>query len=100
VIKSRSASLHLVPPAAARVRRRLSPEAGRALEILGHSIEYLEDEYAGDLAAYGPLPDADPQIEAIDLLKSLNREIYFSGAEVQPAFHRVRQWFLSVWASQ
>jgi hypothetical protein len=25
--------------------RRISPEAGRALEILGHAIEYLIDEY-------------------------------------------------------
>jgi hypothetical protein len=100
VIKSRSASLHLVPPAAPRVRRRLTPEGGRGLEILGHAIEYLEDEYAADSAALGILPDTDPQLEAIDLLKGLNREIYFSGSEVQPPFRRVRQWFLSVWASQ
>jgi hypothetical protein len=99
VIKSRSALLHLVPPAAPRVRRRLTPEAGKALEILGHSIEYLEDEYSADSAPHG-VPDADPQLEAIDLLKALNREIYFSGTEVPPTFHRVRQWFLSVWASQ
>jgi hypothetical protein len=100
VIKSRSASLHLVPPGAPRVRRRLTPEAGRALEILGHSIEYLEDEYAADSVDFGIPCDADPQLAAIDLLKSLNRELYFSGAEVHPTFHRVRQWFLSVWASQ
>jgi hypothetical protein len=92
VIKSRSASLHLVPPAAPPVRRRLTPEAGRGLEILGHAIEYLEDEYAAESAAY--------PLEAIDLLKALNREIYFSCTEVQPPFRRVRQWFLSVWASQ
>jgi hypothetical protein len=100
VIKSRSASLHLVPPPPPRVRRRLTPEAGRGLEILGHAIEYLEDEYPADSVALGVLPDTDAQLEAIDLLKALNREIYFSAAEVQPPFHRVRQWFLSVWASQ
>ncbi len=27
------------------VRRRTTPEAGFALEILGHAIEYLADEY-------------------------------------------------------
>src|ERR1700734_877536 len=27
------------------VSRRLSPERGRALEVLGHAIEYLADEY-------------------------------------------------------
>ena len=36
-------------PAAARVRayrrRRISPQAGHALEILGHAIEYLTDEF-------------------------------------------------------
>ena len=39
------------------VRRRLSPEAGHALEILGHAIEYLADaaalDKAGRVAAAG-----------------------------------------------
>ncbi len=74
------------------VRRRLSPEGGRALEILGHAIEYLADEYANDLADKGPLGNADPRVAAIQILKGLNRAIYYSGTEVEPAFGRVKRW--------
>ena len=54
--------------------RRISPEAGHALEILGHAIEYLTDEYVHEKRE---LKSADPQVEAIRLLMSLNREVYF-----------------------
>jgi hypothetical protein len=74
------------------VRRLQSPESGRALEILGHAIEYLADEYANDLANKGPLGSADPRVAAIQILKGLNRAIYYSGTEVQPAFRRMRRW--------
>jgi hypothetical protein len=74
------------------VRRRLSPERGRALEILGHAIEYLADEYANDLADKGPLGNADPRVAAIQLLKGLNRAIYYSGTEVKPALGRMKRW--------
>jgi hypothetical protein len=76
------------------VRRRLSRESAQGLEILGHAIEYLADEYAADPADKGPLGNADPRIAAIQTLKSLNRAIYFSGAEVQPVWQRLRKWFL------
>ncbi len=74
------------------VRRRLSPEGGHALEILGHAIEYLADEYANDLADKGPLGSADPRVAAIQVLKGLNRAIYYSGTEVEPAFGRMKRW--------
>jgi hypothetical protein len=76
------------------VRRRLSPEGGRALEILGHAIEYLADEYAVDVEKSGVLGTADPRIEAIQVLKTLNRTVYFTGVEAQPVFSRLRRWFL------
>jgi hypothetical protein len=76
------------------VRRRLSPEGGRALEILGHAIEYLADEYAFDPKDKGPLGNADPRIEAIQILKALNRTVYFAGTEVEPFFRRMRRWLL------
>lgn len=76
------------------VRRRLTRESGRALEILGHAIEYLADEYALVSEFKGPLGNADPRVEAIQLLKRLNRAIYFAGAEVPPARRRIRRWFL------
>jgi hypothetical protein len=84
----------LAPPAAPFVRRQLSRESARALETLGHAIEYLADEYAVDPVGKGPLGSADPRVEAIQVLKALNRAIYFSGTEVQPAFRRVKRWFL------
>lgn len=58
----------------AHVRRRISPEAGHALEILGHAIEYLTDEY---LHRSGTLSAEDPELEAVQLLMALNRQIYF-----------------------
>jgi hypothetical protein len=86
--------IRLVPPPAPFVRRRLSRESALGLEILGHAIEYLADEYAVDPAEKGPLGNADPRIAAIQTLKSLNRAIYFSGAEVQTVWQRIRQWFV------
>ena len=76
------------------VRRRLSPEGGHALEILGHAIEYLADEYANDLTDKGPLGSADPRVAAIQILKGLNRAIYYSATEMQPALRRMRRWLL------
>jgi hypothetical protein len=76
---TRSASA--VPAQATRAhRRRISVEAGLALEKLGHAIEYLTDEYM--------LQDAkepfrrDGRLEAIELLMAVNREVYFSCPEV------------------
>lgn len=61
-----------------RVRRRISQPAGRALEILGHAIEYLTDEH---IHSGGSLLAPNPQVEAIQLLMALNREIYFECPE-------------------
>jgi len=68
-------------------RRRISPEAGHALEILGHAIEYLADEfvYAGE-----PVSARDAQVQAVQLLMSLNREIYLGCPEVPTFADRFR----------
>lgn len=63
-------------------RRRITPEAGRALEILGHSIEYLTDEFVHE---GGTLGARDSRLDAIRLLMSLNREIYYA-CPVVPTF--------------
>jgi len=63
-------------------QRRISPEAGRALEILGHAIEYLTDEF---VHAGGPFSAHHPQVQAVQLLMGINREIYFDCPEV-PSF--------------
>jgi hypothetical protein len=62
--------------------RRISPEAGRALEILGHAIEYLADEYVNETKN---LSATDPQVAAIGLLMSLNRQVYYE-CPVIPTF--------------
>jgi hypothetical protein len=80
----------------AAIRRRPTPESGRALEILGHAIEYLADEYAVDPSSKGPLGNLDPRIEAIQLLKKLNRQIYLACEVVPPPLARVRRWLLGM----
>lgn len=68
-------------------RRRVSPQAGRALEMLGHAIEYLTDEHVhrgGDLSAH------DPEIEAIQLLMARNRQVYFDCPEIPTVVERCR----------
>lgn len=56
-------------------RRRIDPAAGRALEMLGHAIEYLTDEYVhtGRVVSAG-----DPELRAVQILMERNREIYFA----------------------
>jgi hypothetical protein len=72
------------------VNRRISPQAGRALEILGHAIEYLMDE--GEFE--GKAMDAnDPRTEAVKMLMAVNREIYFGCPEV-PSFLETWHSFL------
>jgi hypothetical protein len=63
-------------------RRRITPKAGRGLEILSHAIEYLTDEFACDASS---LSSKSTQLTAVQLLMALNREIYFECPEV-PSF--------------
>jgi hypothetical protein len=71
-------------------RRHITPEAGHAIEILGHAIEYLTDEYvleAREISAH------DPQVQAIQMLMALNRQIYYA-CPVEPTFkERLRALF-------
>lgn len=70
-------------PLAPRHRRRhIDPASGCALEILGHAIEYLTDELVHNSEVI--LAD-DPRVQAIQLLMTLNRQIYFS-CPVVPTF--------------
>lgn len=74
-------------PASADRRRSVDPASGRALEILGHAIEYLTDELGqGD----GPALADSPQVEAIQLLMAINRQIYFKCPEVKTLGQRFR----------
>jgi hypothetical protein len=62
------------------VRRRITPEAGQGLEKLAHALEYLIDEFVRDGC---PVDQDYGRLQAIQLLASLNRQIYFA-CGVQP----------------
>jgi hypothetical protein len=69
-------------------RRRISPEAGHALETLGHAIEYLSDEF---VHSGGALTAHDGQVEAVQLLMGINRQIYFDCPVVPSLGERCRE---------
>jgi hypothetical protein len=69
------------------VRRRITPEAGRGLEILGHALDYLTDEFALEGCRFR---EDCGRLQAIELLTSLNRQIYFA-CDVQPTFRERAQ---------
>lgn len=71
--------------------RRVSPQAGRAIEMLGHAIEYLADEFALECR----VREADGarkhgHVQAIELLMARNREIYRSCPVVPSMAERLR----------
>lgn len=79
--------LPLVPPGAAQAkRRRIDRNAGRALELIGHAIEYLTDEFVYEGSSQSSL---DNRLQAIQLLMALNRQIYLECPEVKPLGYRV-----------
>jgi len=82
------------PRIAATGRRPLyiTPRAGRALELLGHAIDYLMDEYLHQNERLSP---ADPQVAAIQLLMALNREIYYE-CPPRPTFTDRLRAFLGI----
>ena len=71
-------------------RRRISPEAGSALEKLGHAIEYLADEYIHKGSSSFSANDA--QLKAIEMLMARNREVYFACPVVPSLGERLRKF--------
>lgn len=68
-------------------RRRITSQAGHALEILGHAIEYLSDEFAH---SGGSLNAHNAQVEAVQLLMAVNWQIYLACPEVPTMGERLR----------
>ena len=71
-------------------RRKVSPQTGRALEVLAHAIEYLSDELAlnslvAEAEGKRDIEVLRSQLAAIDALKRLNRELYLS-CPIVPTF--------------
>ena len=65
-------------------RRSIDPQAGHALIILGHAIEYLTDEF---IAEGGSFTENRGRVDAIQLLIKLNREIYLACPEAPSIGH-------------
>jgi len=88
--------VRLAAPAAAtsRVvpnrRRRITPQAGHALEILGHAIEYLTDEF---IHSGAQISHSNGELEAVQLLMALNRQVYFECPQVTTIAERLRSAF-------
>lgn len=68
-------------------RRHITSRAGRALEMLGHAIEYLTDEYVFE---GGSLSEHNAQIQAVQMLMALNREVYFECPQAPTLGERCR----------
>jgi hypothetical protein len=79
-----------IPASTVRVRanrRRITPQAGHALEILGHAIEYLTDEF---VQCGSELSPKNGQLEAVQLLMALNRQVYYECPAVVTVSDRIR----------
>jgi len=68
-------------------RRRITPQAGHALEILGHAIEYLTDEFVHRGAE---VSSRSAEVEAVQLLMALNRQVYYECPEAPTVGERMR----------
>jgi hypothetical protein len=75
---------------ASNPQRRISPLDGRALEILGHAIEYLADEFALRAGNLTPLSAEDPQISSIQKLMAASRSVYYDCPIVPSIRERLR----------
>jgi len=84
-----SSLLHFVSSAApSPVTRRPTFEQGRALEILGHAIEYLVDSRLNLIDE--PATRADS--EATQLLMLRSRQVFTECTEVVPPIRRLKLW--------
>lgn len=77
--------------------RRISPEAGHALERLGHAIEYLIDEFLFEFEETSPSWRSG-RIESIQILMAINRQIYFDCPEMPRLKDRILALLRPVWA--
>ena len=84
-VPSEEGSAELSARRTARLRR-IDRKAGQGLEVFGHAIEDLMDEY---LQGGGKLK----MDEAVELLMARNREIYFSC----PVVPTLRERFAGFW---
>lgn len=70
------------------VRRRPDMLQGRALESLGHAIEYLIDSRMFEVGQSHTSADA----EAVQILSRSSREVFATCPEIVPVHQRFKQW--------
>jgi len=70
-------------------RRRITPEAGHALEKLGHAIDYLTDEYIHN---GGTFHSGDAELQAVEMLMAINHKVYFACPEVPTLGEQLHAW--------
>jgi hypothetical protein len=68
----------------ATARRRTTPTQGRALETLGHAIEYLIDSRLSDQIA-------EPTTEAVRILMSCSRAVFEECEALLPWHERMQR---------
>jgi hypothetical protein len=76
------------------LRRRATVDQGRALEKLGHAIEYLIDSRLYGRSGSPPLYDPDDR-EAEQLLAHLSRTVFADCREIAPPMQRLKTWLLN-----
>lgn len=69
-------------------RKRSTPDQGRALEMLGHAIEYLVDSRLFDQW------ESPADAEAVHLLMSCSLAVYTGDQEMMPWHQRVQRGLL------
>jgi len=72
-------------------RRRITPQAGRALELLAHAIEYLTDEFVHQGSEFS---SRNEQLQAVQMLMALNHQVYFECPEIPTFGERCRALLL------
>ena len=73
-------------------RRRSTPQQGRALEMLGHAVEYLVDSR---------LPEGGPttaEKQALRLLMACSRTVFEESMVMVPMHQRVHGWVQEAFA--
>jgi hypothetical protein len=73
-----------------RRRRRISPQAARALQTLGNAVEYLSDEFVNNGESYSA---NNSQLAAMRLLMDLNRQVFVECPELPTLSERFRALF-------
>jgi len=83
-------------PSGEPIRRRGSLAQGRALETLGHAVEYLIDSRLFDAGDH----NVRVEQEAVQILMRMSREVFAECPEVVSLRRRLRLWVLDRFSSQ